>query len=66
MKSKNKPIFNTNGVSEFTASELRKWSNDTYSTNGWKPARPIGQTGFFYRLKKAWKVFVGDADIVTW
>jgi hypothetical protein len=34
--------------------------------NQWVPARPLGYGGFFHRLKLAWKVFKGKADVVTW
>jgi len=30
------------------------------------PARPMGHTRFWYRLKAAWLVFQGKADVIKW
>ncbi|ACL06207.1 hypothetical protein Dalk_4529 [Desulfatibacillum aliphaticivorans] len=35
-------------------------------TGAWVPARPIGKTNLKYRLKAAWMVFAGKADVVVW
>lgn len=32
----------------------------------WRNARPLGYSGFIYRLKCAWLVFMEKADIVIW
>ncbi len=34
--------------------------------SGYVPCRPLGHTGWKYRLKAAWKVFTGKADAVIW
>jgi len=54
------------GISEFTVKELQSWSNDTEISGIWVPARPLGLGGLIHRIKKAWKVFIGKADIVVW
>ena len=54
------------GISEFTATQVKYWPNEAETVDGWKPARPIGQTGIKRRFKKAWKVFTGKADVLTW
>jgi hypothetical protein len=56
------------GINEFTAKELKDWLNghDTEISGKWTPVRPIGMGGFIRRIKMAWKVFTGHADIVTW
>jgi len=56
------------GISEFTAEEIKHW-NVSRKTKGnrWLPARPEGYHGnYIWRLKKAWKVFKGEADVLTW
>lgn len=30
------------------------------------PARPLGRTGFLFRLRLAWGVFIGTYDAVCW
>jgi hypothetical protein len=32
----------------------------------WIPARPMGYASFMNRVRCAWKVFTGEADIVEW
>jgi hypothetical protein len=54
------------GINEFTAYQIRHWDCDTETIDGWKLARPIGQTGLIRRCKKAWKVFTGKADVLVW
>lgn len=40
----------------------------SHPTLGWTPARPLGLDGLFLgvRLKAAWLVFTGRADVVRW
>jgi hypothetical protein len=54
------------GVNEFTADQLKHWSEYAQTVDGWKLARPIGSCGIVLRLKKAWKVFTGKADVLIW
>ena len=54
------------GINEITAEELKHWSTTVETTQGWKLARPIGRTGIIRRIKKAWKVFTGRADVLVW
>ena len=54
------------GISQFTVKELKGWSCDAEISGIWTPARPLGLGGLFYRIKMAWKVFTGKADIVVW
>lgn len=32
----------------------------------WELCRPIGYIGFFYKVRCAWRVLIGKADIVEW
>ena len=32
----------------------------------WVPSRPLGYFSFWWRLKAAWLVFVGECDLVRW
>lgn len=34
--------------------------------NRWVPMRPIGYIGIAYRIRCAWRVLRGQADIVQW
>ena len=55
--------------SVFSASSIRSWDCACEVTPGvWKPARPIGLLGLFLikRLKAAWLVFSGKADVLVW
>jgi hypothetical protein len=54
------------GINEFTAEEVKWWPNQIETIDGWTPARPIGMGGFKLRVKKAWKVFTGKADVLVW
>lgn len=46
---------------------VRMASENQKQINGkWIPARPLGFSGFRYRLKCAWLVFTGRADAVRW
>jgi len=54
------------GINEFTADQIKHWPNQCDTTMGWKLARPIGMGGIKRRFKKAWKVFTGRADVLTW
>ena len=35
------------------------------SDGSWVVARPLGRTGLFWRIKCAWLVFRGKADLLT-
>ncbi len=39
---------------------------NTDGTTHWVPARPIGYFSITNRLKYAWMVFTGKADIIIW
>jgi len=54
------------GINELTAEQIKHWDCQMETASGWKLARPIGRTGVFYRCKKAWKVFIGKADVLVW
>ena len=54
------------GINTFKVSELKNHSMHKYVNGRWVPARPIGLTGFCYRIKCAYLVFAGKADIVQW
>lgn len=58
------------GVSVLSAEEVKAWDTTTEAQHGfnkrWTPARPYGLGGFFHRCKCAWKVFSGQADVLTW
>ena len=53
----------------FTAEQIKAW-NVSSSSDGkrWIPARPCGWQGIALRLrlKAAWRVFTGRADVLTW
>lgn len=42
--------------------------SSSHPTLGWTPARPVGFYGLClrYRLRAAWLVFTGRADVVRW
>ena len=56
------------GISTFNADYLA----DDYEVHRqmedgrWMLARPEGKTGVIHRLKQAWKVFTGRADVLVW
>jgi len=55
------------GINEISADKLKDWDCLISTGDGWKLARPMGFHGnFIWRLKKAWKVFTGNADILVW
>jgi hypothetical protein len=54
------------GINEFTAEQIKHWNCVRETVDGWKLARPIGRGGIIRRLKKAWKVFTGQADVLIW
>ena len=56
------------GINEFSTDGLLKdaWDCQKEIDGRWVAARPIGRWGFFYRLSKAWKVFIGKSDVLTW
>ena len=54
------------GINEFTAYQIKHWNAETQTIDGWKLCRPIGRGGLMRRVKKAWKVFTGKADVLIW
>ena len=54
------------GINVIFADSLKKWNTDAEIDGKWVLARPLGLDGFFYRLSKAWQVFTGKADVLTW
>ena len=46
--------------------EVKKGTNISHDGDRWVPARPEGYFSPYRRLKYAWKVFTGKADIVIW
>ena len=54
------------GVNELMAEQVKHWACQTNTVNGRKLARPIGRGGIIRRFKKAWKVFIGKADVLVW
>ena len=53
-------------INTFKVNELKNNSMHKYINGRWVSARPIGLTGLKYRIKCAYLVFVGKADIVQW
>jgi len=41
-------------------------NNETEINGKWVPARPFGLFSLRNRLRLAWKVFTGKADVFTW
>ena len=37
-----------------------------YAPGQWGPARPVGYFSIKYRIKAAWMVFTGKADVIVW
>lgn len=55
------------GINIITAYQLKHWNVDADVGRGaWTPARPIGRTGIRRRIKCAWMVFTGKADVLVW
>lgn len=56
------------GIGEYTAFQIKHWNVTRKKQDGsWTPARAEGYYGnIFFRLQKAWKVFKGEADVLTW
>lgn len=55
------------GVSRYHVREVTEeltQNEHELSDGSWTIARPLGKTGFFWRLKCAWQVFRGKADVV--
>lgn len=54
------------GINHITAYQIKHWENDVNIHGKWTPARPYGRTGLFRRIKSAWMVFNGKADVLIW
>lgn len=55
--------------SYYTAEQIHDWPTFYRSDEGGHfPARPIGFSGIMLgrRLRYAWKVFIGECDVLTW
>lgn len=51
----------------FTAEQIKDWDCQKETVDGWKLARPLGYPGGIRRrLRLAWKVFTGKADVLIW
>lgn len=59
---------NYRGVEIFSADELATFTkvNQIYIGGEWVPARPLGLNSIWHRIKCAWEVFKGRADLVYW
>jgi len=44
------------------------FQNQAFAEGKWIAARPLGFQGWFLklRIKRAWMVFTGNADVLTW
>ena len=58
------------GTNIYSIESLKNWDTDKQVLKDgvykYVPARAIGYTDWYSRLKIAWKVFKGEADAVTW
>lgn len=54
------------GINYVTAYQLKHWQNSTEINGKWTPVRPYGRGGILRRIKMAWLVFTGKADVLTW
>jgi hypothetical protein len=54
------------GINILWADQIKHWDCQTETPRGWKLARPIGIGGFRRRIKAAWMVFTGKADVLRW
>lgn len=52
----------------FSATDLERWPAYALVQKVWVPSRPEGLTGLFpwKRLRSAFMVFIGKADVLTW
>ena len=50
------------------AEHLQNWEEHTEVNGKWFLARPLGFQGLdlFWRIKCAWMVFTGEADVLLW
>lgn len=57
-------------ISIINSDQLKKWNiiirPSDHKESGWILARPLGMTGFIYRLRCAWLVFTGQCDVLKW
>jgi hypothetical protein len=55
------------GINIINSYTLRHWEWLQLDENqAWVPVRPEGRTGLLFRLRCAWLVFTGKADILCW
>ena len=54
------------GINELTAYQLKHWDCEKEILGKYTLARPEGRGGFIRRLKMAYKVFTGKADVLVW
>lgn len=57
---------NMKGVNFVWADHLKDYDVEGNTPWGFKLARPVGIGGFSRRLKAAWMVFTGKADVLLW
>jgi hypothetical protein len=51
----------------FTAYRFAELNESAVEINGrWVAARPLGFCSFYRRIKGAWLVFTGRADVLLW
>lgn len=57
-----------NGTTIWDLKDLAKSCNENHAQidGFYVPARPLGWTSIPYRIKAAWLVYTGKADVVTW
>lgn len=56
-----------NGISIFHIKQLKNWNIYEQTAKGeWVPARSLGSTSIFTRLKAVFYVLSGKADVVLW
>ena len=57
-----------NTPSEYQADNLKDFNTQTEKRGRWVAARPMGNQGLYLKLRfqRAWMVFTGKADILTW
>lgn len=53
-------------VNIHNADGLMEWNTRALIKGTWYQARPRGLDGIRWRLKCAWLVFTGRADVLTW
>lgn len=50
----------------YNVENLPNWDNIVLIKNRWVFSRPLGMFGLLSRLRAAWMVFTGKADVLIW